>query len=130
MTIEEFLGTDIRFDSDFVKEDDPEGDITTISGLDNYKAAMLRRWTTTPGSLAHRPEYGAGLKDYQNAPNTLATRQKITQRIEEQALRDNRTEAVLSVSFTWDDLYPEKTIISVSMKVRGYGDVEITFNPF
>jgi phage baseplate assembly protein W len=128
--INETFLTDIQHDNDFVKEDDPDGDLTTISGLDNYKQALMRRWMTTPGSLLHRPNYGAGLKDLQGAPNTLQSKRDIARRIKEQALRDSRTEEVTSVTFENEDLEPEKLTIIVSVKPAGYEDVTIELQPF
>lgn len=125
--LEETFLTDVKFDGDLVRSD---GDLVTISGLDNYKAAMLRRWTTSPGALVHRPNYGAGLQDFQNAPAILDTKRKIAKRIEEQALRDFRTEKVLGVNFETEDLSPEKTIIGVRLKPIGYSEITIEFNPF
>ena len=128
--INEVLGTDIAHLDDFVKSEDPTGDITTVSGLENYKRAMIRRWLTEKGTLLHRQNYGGSLKQYQNAPATLQTRREIAQSIEEQALLDERTGKVNSVYINWDDKTPEKTTISVSLKPRGYEDTDITFIPF
>ena len=127
--LEETFLTDLKFDKDLVRVTD-EGDLETISGLDNYKAAMLRRWTTPPGALAHRPNYGAGLRDYQNAPAKLDTKRQMAKRIEEQALQDPRTESVLGVNFQTEDLSPEKTIVGVRLKPIGYSETTIEFNPF
>lgn len=128
--INEVLGTDIQHKDDFVKKADPSGDLETISGLENYKQAMIRRWMTSLGTLLHRPLYGGGLKDFQNAPNTLSTRRQIAQRIEQQALRDERTAKVNSVGMDWNDETPELTIITVSLKPKGYEDTDISFVPF
>lgn len=128
--LDETLLTDIRFDDDFVQQEDG-GDIQTLSGLDNYKAAMIRRWITQPGTLAHRPLYGAGLKDFQNAVSSLDTQRKIATRINEQALRDNRTKEVTSVRMEVDDLTPQKTKIIVTLIPVGYEDsITIEFEPF
>lgn len=126
--LEEIYGTDIKFDGDLVATEG--GDLDTISGLENYKSALLRRWTTSPNSYVHIPKYGAGLLEFMNAPATLDTKRLIAKRIEEQALRDNRTEKVLGVTFLTEDLTPEKTIIGVRIKPKGYAELEIKFNPF
>jgi len=128
-TITEYLGTDLRHEKDFVKTASG-GDLQTISGLDNMKAAVLRRIMTTPGDVIHRPNYGVGLPLYQNAPNTAETRRQLASLIEEQLLQDPRIEDVESVSFTNTDSNPELITVAVNVVVRGYGELEVEFKPF
>lgn len=126
--IEEYYLTDVKFLIDYEKEESG-GDLIKISGVENVRQALLRRWFTVRGTLIHRPEYGAGVKSYQNSIGTLSTRRKLALDIQEQSLRDPRVEEVIGVAFSSEDGTPEKTIISVRVKLVGYGEVTIASQP-
>lgn len=128
-TITEILLTDLKHDGDLSLASGT-GDLATISGLDNIRQALYHRLVTTPGSLAHRPEYGCGLKRFQGAPNTVATQRQIAGIINEQFKRDPRIESVTSTQILFDDVSPEKVTIIVAVKLVGYGDTELKFLPF
>lgn len=128
-TIQESLGCDIKHQKDFVKTA-TGGDLQTITGLDNVREAVLRRLITTPGSVVHRPQYGAGLQEFLNAPATIATKRAIAARIDDQLTRDPRIEEVLSVGIEGDSTAPDKFTISVRIKVVGYGETTMRFIPF
>ena len=123
-----FLGTDIKHESDFVN--DGMGDLETISGLDNVRAAILRRLMTVPGSIAYRPTYGVGLQNYQNAPLSLETQRSLALRISEQLPLDPRVESVSSVEFVLSETTAGLATLIVSVRVQGYGDAEFQFIPF
>jgi len=129
-SITEILLTDIAHKKDFLRQEGTGGDIQTVSGIENFRQAMLRRWITVPGTLAHRPEYGAGLKLDQNTVPTLQKKQEMAQRIREQALRDPRTESVTKVLFEIDDLKPDLSTITVTIKPIGLEETQIEFLPF
>jgi phage baseplate assembly protein W len=126
--IEEIYLTDIKHEDDF--ERNSSGNLELISGLDNVKAALFRRLITSKGTIIHRPEYGVGIKDYQNAPATLDTKRKLALEIQEQFLRDVRVESVDGVTMETDDFSPEKTTIKVTVSLVGYGETEMEFQPF
>jgi phage baseplate assembly protein W len=126
--IDEILLTDIAHKSDFLKT--ATGDLDIISGLENVKDALFRRLVTTPGTLIHRPNYGVGIERFQNAPNTLGNQRLIANRIQEQFEQDPRVEAVTGVRVEVGDLTPEKTIITIRVKIRGYDELALTFIPF
>jgi hypothetical protein len=126
--IEEVYKRDLAFVSDFVKT--PTGDIDTVTGLRNYKDALFRRLITTPGSLAHRPLYGVGVKKYRNKLNTLANREKLARDIKQQFEQDPRTVEVVSVGFTSDDYKPETLRVHTTVESVGYGKLELQFSPF
>lgn len=128
MTLAESLLTDLEHDTDLVLT--ATGDLSTLSGLDNVKAAILRRIITTPGEIVHRPNYGVGIEDFQNAPSTRATHRQLALRIEEQLKEDPRVEAVEEVAVQEEADHPEMLKIAVRVKVKGYGDVSLTFHPF
>lgn len=126
--LDEIMKVDMAFNGDLVKKSD--GDLEGITGLSNFKQALFQRLITTPGTLVHRPTYGVGLKDFQNAPNTLANQRKIAARIKEQFELDPRVEEVLGVRVEVDDLTPWKLLIIVRVKPVGYDEVTAEFIPF
>lgn len=129
-SITETLLTDVQHKKDFVKQDAPGGDLTTISGLENVKQAILRRIMTEPGSLTHRPNYGVGLKQFQNAPASLATHRELANRISQQLRRDSRIAEVTSVSVDVRDSEPEKARILVSVLIVGFDEIVPVVVPF
>lgn len=127
-TLEEALGRDIAFAGDF--EVSATGDIDLISGLENIRQALMHRLVTSPATLIHRPNYGVGVKDYQNAPATLATQRKLALRIQEQFEQDDRVEEVTSIAVNFDAIDPSRTTIIVKVKVQGYDESAMSFIPF
>jgi phage baseplate assembly protein W len=126
--IDEIYKTDLAFVSDLVVT--PAGDLETVSGLNNYRDALLRRLITTPGSLIHRPDYGVGIKRWSNAINSISERQKIAVAIKEQFERDPRTAKVISVGISSDNERPETIKINVKVDAVGFGEQQFTFVPF
>lgn len=127
--IEEELLTDLANNGDLVLS--PTGDIDLVSGFANLKLALFHRLLTVPGSLIHRPDYGVGIKNYQNGVNSLAVQQQIALKIRDNFLRDERIEEVTSVGIDSSDTNPEKITITVKVKIRGFDDAQpITFIPF
>ncbi len=126
--IVEVLGRDIMHKKDFVKTS--SGDRAKIEGLENYKEWCFRTIITTPGSLVHRPQWGAGAKDYLNGPASLAKQQELAKRIQEQLMRDPRTEEVRGVAISVNQSNPAMTYIIVRVKPVGYDETEMKFEPF
>jgi len=108
----------------------PNGDLDVVSGLNNVSAALLRRMLTIPGTLAHAPDYGAGLLSFQGAPMSLSQKQKMTQKIAEQLPLDPRVESVSSVGIQVTNDAPDKMILTVKVKLLGLGEQTITYTPF
>ena len=127
-TIQEFIGTDLAHRRDFLVT--PSGDLDKISGLENLKLRLLHRLVTSPGAFIHLPNYGVGIKDFQNAPNTIGNQIKMTKRIDEQFILDEAVENVKGVTFIKKDDRPQTVQIIVRVRVRGFSDVEFTFTPF
>jgi hypothetical protein len=127
-SITELLGRDIVHKSDYVRA--VAGDLDTVEGLTNYKLALFHRLITSPGSLIHRPNYGVGLKDFQNSPSTLGAQRQLAIRIKDQFELDPRTDEVLGVRYDVSDSEPEKTLIIVRVRPVGYDELEATFIPF
>lgn len=126
---EEIYLCDLKHNTDFARRDGT-GDLATIAGLANLKNALLRRLVTEPGSLVHRPEYGVGIKRYQNAPATLSNKRELALRISDQFRRDSRVEDVLGVQILIDDAKPSYSTIIVRVKIVGYGEGSFDFQPF
>jgi phage baseplate assembly protein W len=127
MAIEEFLGKDIAHQRDFILT--PSGDLETSIGLQNLKEALYRRLLTTPGSLIHRPDYGVGIKNWQNGLNSIARQRELANRISSQFQEDPRIESVSAVEVLPND-NPSLLQLKVKVKVRGYGESQLTFIPF
>jgi phage baseplate assembly protein W len=127
-SLNDVLGTDILHQSDLVAQ--ANGDLATQSGLDNMRTALFHRLVTSPGSLAHRPNYGVGIKDYQNAPGSLTIYRKLAQRIQEQFVQDERVEEVTGVRISSDDANPSLIVLAVTVKIVGYQETELKFTPF
>lgn len=126
--ITETMLTDVMHKKDYVRT--AVGDRATITGLDNYKEALFRRLITEPGSLIHRPQYGVGIKRYQGALSTLTKQRELATIIEEQFLRDPRTDSVMGVLVSTNQAQPDLTYIIVRVKPVGYDEVEMKFEPF
>ncbi len=128
MALDDLLGTDIAHKSDLLVT--PGGDLDTITGLANVKEALFRRLMTSPGTLAHRPNYGVGLKNYQNAPNSLSVQRELAGKIQEQFEQDPRVEGVLGVSVGYSDDNPGLVTLTVRVKIVGYSEQAMEFTPF
>lgn len=126
--IEEVLLTDLAHISDLKKS--ATGDLDIISGLANLKNALYHRLITEPGTLIHRPSYGVGIKQYQNAPNSITAQRQLALKIQEQFKRDPRVEEVLGVSVSHEDATPHLVMLVIRVKVVGYGESELKFTPF
>jgi hypothetical protein len=128
-SLDEFFLTDIAHQSDLLQKTD-SGDLEIVSGLDNVKEALFRRLATEPGTLVHRPDYGVGIKQFQNAPATLATKRSLALRITEQFSQDSRVEKVLGILITNDDYKSDNFNVLVRVKLIGYGEQSLSFTPF
>lgn len=122
------LKTDIAHVGDLVGTS--SGDLGTVSGLANFKRALFHRLVTVPGTLLHKPTYGVGIGNYQNAPNSFTQQQKLANLIKEQFEQDPRTLKVNSVSISSADATPQKMVIVVSVIPIGYTEQEMRFTPF
>lgn len=127
-SIEETLKTDLVHAGDLMKT--ATGDLDVLSGLDNVKSALMHRLITEPGTLVYRPDYGVGIKGFQNAPNSLSMQRQLALRISEQFTKDPRVESVLGVGVRSEDATPQTVTIVVRVKIVGYGESELKFTPF
>ena len=127
-TVDEIIGTDLAFKTDFLTTS--TGDLATVTGLSNLQEALLRRLVTQPGSLIHRPEYGVGVKDFQNSVKSIANQQKLALIIKEQFELDPRVESVLGIQVITDDYKPNKIQFLIRVKPTGYDETQMSFIPF
>lgn len=128
MNLTELYLTDKSHYGDYVPT--PGGDLATDSGVTNLRNALFRRLVTSPGSIVHRPDYGVGIKSYQNKLNSLTNQQAIALNINEQFIQDTRVESVDSVSVNQDPITPELTTIIVKLTPIGQDQITVTFTPF
>lgn len=106
------------------------GDMDTITGIANLKNALFHRLITQPGSLVHKPNYGVGVKDFQNALSTLSAQRKLAGRIQEQFELDPRVKKVTGVLVTFDDLHPSIVTITTKVDAVGVGELAMQMKPF
>lgn len=130
--IDEIYLVDIKHRRDFVQTTGAgtSGDVQVETGRENVRQALFRRLMTSPGTLVHRPNYGVGIKDYQNATLTLDQKRSLAQRIKDQFEQDDRVKEVSGVRMESEDETPEKTVITVRIKLVGLDETEIPFTPF
>lgn len=126
--IDEVFLTDIAFGSDLAPA--ANGDLQNAVGIANVKQALLHRLITQPGTLVHRPDYGVGVKDFQNSLNDLSNQRALALRIDEQFRRDVRVQDVVNVGIDADDLVPDSLTITIKVTLIGLGEQELQFKPF
>jgi phage baseplate assembly protein W len=128
MALTDIYKRDLAFKGDYVKT--ATGDIDTIQGIANVTQALYNRLITVQGSLIHRPNYGVGIKTFQNSISSIDTQRQLATKINDQFSRDPRVEKVTSVSINYKDKTPELVEISIKVRLVGYGDQTLSFLPF
>lgn len=124
----EALLTDMAFDRD--KKVASHGDVDVVSGAANVNQRLLHRLMTVPGTLLHRPNFGVGIQNYQNAPLTLGVKRQLALRIRDQFLLDPGVDQVSSIAMDGDDIVSSQLIITVKCKIKGLGEATLSFLPF
>lgn len=120
---------DLEFEGDFVKS--ASNGLQTITGLANLKQRLFARLITVPGTLVHRPNFGVGLKKYQNNISTFSQQNALANKIQEQFLLDPGVQDVVGISFDNTDNEPSLVVIQVSVIPVGYTDaIQMDFVPF
>lgn len=124
------LFTDLKHQDDFFRKG-TTGDLDTMNGLENITQALFRRLVSSPGSLVHRPDYGVGAKNFQNAVARLETKREFALRIRDNFERDSRVLEVAGVRFETTDDAPEKTVVIVRITIVGFDEPNtFKFKPF
>lgn len=121
MSISDLYKTDISF------EVSATGDFERTSNQMNVYKALERRILTTPGSLAHRPGYGVGLKQFQNAIMNIGKKRELASRLEEQLPQDPRVNKVLGVSISQNSANTSLVKLVVRVDLVGSGEETFTF---
>lgn len=98
----------------------PAGDWKLVSGREAIRQSLQRRFETTPGEYATKPDYGAGLLAAVKSRGRRSDLDAIKNRLQAQALKDERVTGVLSVKV--DPLGSYGLRYSVVVKVKGDGD--------
>lgn len=73
------------------------GDWLIVTGRAALRQSLIRRWITTPGQWATKPEYGAGALAYVKGRNNTSSRQELAERIRAQTMKDRRVARVHTV---------------------------------
>lgn len=106
------------------------GDIDKIDGLENIKTAIFHRLVTQPGALIHRPDYGVGIRSFQNSLSSLGKQRELAIKIAEQLVKDPRIVEVKGVRIIPNDSQPWLTKIIINLTIQGYEDTSIGLTPF
>lgn len=73
---------------------DNRGDLLTVKGIDNFKQALLIRFSIPMGSLYHHPQFGTRIYEYLGKKNSYENLQKLKIEIERTARDDARVKNV------------------------------------
>lgn len=101
----------------------PTGDWPTVAGRPNLQAALIRRATTSPGELMHRPQYGAGVLAFLESPNADEVRARMDVVVRANLLQDPRVADVQTRSFPRPE-NPAHTVLDVRYQARGDDEVD------
>ena len=123
--IQDILKKDLGFKVDASDKPSKRGDYPSFQNLENVREALMRRLITQPGSLAHRPLYGVGIRSYVNRINNISTQRELAELIKEQFERDSRVESVLGFNFEQDK--NNASLIKINVKIKLVGIDELGF---
>ena len=107
----------------------PTGDLAVASKLPRLKEALIRSLITNTGTLLHRPSYGAGLLQYQNAPLSIDMQQRLVKLISSALVKDPEVTSVNEVSLS-EATTPNGVLIRIRVSAGGYENVSFDFRPF
>lgn len=99
------------------------GDLLLVDGRANARAALRRRLVVSPGTLIHQPDYGVGLLDALELPNTSALRTQLSTGARRNLLADDRVaEATVGVSLGAPDGTQSASAMTVQLRVTWKAD--------
>lgn len=107
---------DLRHNGDFSSNN--TGDISEVTGLDNVRQAILNRILTIKGSLAHRPDYGLGIKRFKGMLTTITNKRDMALEMRAQLEQDSRVISFDGLSIT--DQGSGKFNLMVKLTIIGY----------
>lgn len=120
---DELFYVDIAHKSDYLENS--TGDLDVIRGKENIKNHIFHTIVTEKGALIHRPDWGVGIKSFQNEPNSIANQLEIADRIKKDLEKDSRIEEVKEVSLLRDDEAYDMVRIRVVALLAGIGETTI-----
>lgn len=95
----------------------PDGRVAVSSGPDNIRECIRVVLLTEPGERLHLPEFGGGAGRFLFEPNTVGTRRRVQERIEEALRRWEPRIALESVTVEEDPDDPQAAIATVSYRL-------------
>lgn len=126
------LGIDIWMGDDGAGSPDynvtSAGDWRLVNGREAVKQSLRRRFMTTPGEWATKPDYGAGLLAAVKSRARTTDLADIENRLRAQSLKDERVLRVLSVTVEKLGTYGIKYSVKVQLKGDENEPVEIADN--
>ena len=113
------FGTDIELpaDPDAVLALTPTGDLRTVSGLANVRAANQRRLLTERGSLLWRPDYGTVIPSSLEQASTPASRSAMANDARRALLSDPRNKDVTVTVAEGRPTDPGASAVTLSLSV-------------
>lgn len=125
--IDKFYKIDLLHNGDFNAA--PNGDFAIVKGVENLKQALFHRLITVPESIVHRPNYGVGVKLWQNDIASFSRQTELASRIKEQFELEERVDELVSVRIK--NIQENGTFeLSYKVSVSGGSLIEETVNPF
>jgi len=98
-----------------------QGQLVWPSLEDSVRAAIEIILRTRPGEQLRRPEFGAGIASFLHAPNTLATHQRLRERIHESLARWEQRVVVDAVDIHADERDPLAVRVELRYRLRRTG---------
>lgn len=106
----------------------PDGRLAWSSGEDNMRELIRVILMTEFGERVMRENFGCGLRQYLFEPNTVTTRQRIQNSIQQAVARWEPRVAVDSVAVDPDDADPRRVNVNVQFRlVATQGPVSLGF---
>lgn len=106
------------------------GDLSQVEGIENLRQAIYNRLVTVAGTIANRPNYGIGIKRFQNRLSTLDGRRQLMLSIQEQFESDDRIEEVTGLAIDQDQDRPDQFTIRLTIRPVALEPLDFTFRPF
>lgn len=125
--IDDFYKIDLLHNGDFVAA--PNGDFSLAKGSVNLRQALFHRLITNQGTLVHRPQFGVGVKNFQNKTGSISKQKELAAIIREQFEQDERVEELVSVKIKNLNIDGQFEV-TYKVRVSGGSLEEETINPF
>ena len=101
-----------------------------IAGADAVDQAVRTILLTEPGERLARPQFGAGLRRWLFAPNSIETRASMRRAVEDALLRDEGRVRLHSVDVSHDEREPTLLRIVISYEVPADPGPRTLVHPF